>query len=331
MRKLSEDISSGNFQQFYLLYGQESYLKRQYRKRLTDAMLPGGDRMNYAYYEGRQLPVGEIIDLAETLPFFAERRLIVIENSGWFKTANDRINDYMTHVPETTFFLFVESEVDKRGKLYKLISKNGYCVSMDRQKPAQLEKWVSGRCRKLGFSITRPALDRFLVMTGDEMDNIDNELQKLTAYCHGRDVIRPEDVEAVCCSQVPDEIFTMTDAISDRNAKKALDAYSSLLERREEPLRILAMLVRQFNILLRIRSLMDDGISGSAMASYISLHPYVLKKSREQARRFRQATLLSALKDCGQTEQDIKTGLLPDRMGVEMLIIKYSRDASRAI
>ena len=81
MKSLNEDIKSGTFKQAYLLYGEEAYLKKQYKDKITAAMFPDGDRMNYAYYEGKGINPGELIDLAETMPFFADRRLIVVENS----------------------------------------------------------------------------------------------------------------------------------------------------------------------------------------------------------------------------------------------------------
>ncbi len=85
MKSLNEDIKTGNFKPVYLLYGEEAYLKKQYRDRITKAIFPDGDTVNYAYYEGKGINPGELIDLAETMPFFAERRLIVIENSGFSK------------------------------------------------------------------------------------------------------------------------------------------------------------------------------------------------------------------------------------------------------
>ena len=82
MKKLNEDFKSGKFEQVYLLYGEEGYLKKQYKKRFIKAMIPEGDTMNYAHYEGKNIPVKEVIDLAETMPFFAEKRLIVFENTA---------------------------------------------------------------------------------------------------------------------------------------------------------------------------------------------------------------------------------------------------------
>ena len=107
-------LSRDNLRHIYLLYGEEDYLKKQYRDRLVKAMLPEGDTVNYAHYEGKGLPVGEIIDLAETMPFFAERRLIVIEDSGLFKSSAAEFADYIKNLPETTCFLFVENEIDKQ-------------------------------------------------------------------------------------------------------------------------------------------------------------------------------------------------------------------------
>ena len=102
MKTLNEDLKSGQFKQVYLLCGEEGYLKKQYKNRFVKAMLPEGDTMNYSYYEGKNTPVKEAIDLAETLPFFAERRLIVFENTGFFKTAAGAdLADYIKDMPET--------------------------------------------------------------------------------------------------------------------------------------------------------------------------------------------------------------------------------------
>ena len=133
MKNLNEDLKTGNIKQAYLLYGEEAYLKKQYRDRLTKAVLPEGDTVNYAHYEGKGINVPEIIDLAETMPFFAERRLIVVENSGFFKNAAPELADYIKTMPDTACFIFVENEVDKRNRLYKAVKDKGRVVELGRQ------------------------------------------------------------------------------------------------------------------------------------------------------------------------------------------------------
>ena len=90
MQRINEDIKSGRLKQMYLLYGEEAYLRKQYKDRLRHALAADGDTMNYSYFEGKDISVGAVVDLAETMPFLAERRVIVIvqgrrgENGGVF-------------------------------------------------------------------------------------------------------------------------------------------------------------------------------------------------------------------------------------------------------
>ena len=85
MKTIDEDIKSGQFKKIYLLYGDEAYLKKQYKDKLKKALVQPDDTMNFTAYEGKDTNPKEVIDLSETLPFFADRRVILIENSGFFK------------------------------------------------------------------------------------------------------------------------------------------------------------------------------------------------------------------------------------------------------
>ena len=150
MKSIDEDIKTGQFQNVYLLYGEEAYLKRQYKEKLLKAMVTQGDTMNFSAYEGKDIAQGELIDLAETLPFFAERRVILVEDSGFFKNSAEELAAYIPEVAESTCFIFVESEVDKRNKLYKQVKKSGRIVCFERQNDEILMRWVGGRLKKEG-------------------------------------------------------------------------------------------------------------------------------------------------------------------------------------
>ena len=88
VKVLSQHIKSGEFKPVYLIYGPEDYLRKQYRDKMKTAII-GQDTMNYSYFEGKNISVKALIDLGETLPFFSERRLIVVENSGFFSSAQE--------------------------------------------------------------------------------------------------------------------------------------------------------------------------------------------------------------------------------------------------
>ena len=133
MKNLNADLKSGNFKQVYLLCGEEAYLKNRYKKRLREALVGAGDLMNFTSYTGKGIDVKQVIDQAETMPFFAERRLIQIEDSGFFKNACPELAEYLPTMPPETYMVFVESEVDKRGKLYKAVKASGRIVELGRQ------------------------------------------------------------------------------------------------------------------------------------------------------------------------------------------------------
>ena len=81
MKSIQEDIKNQQFKPVYLLFGEEAYLRQQYKQKLLDALMPEEDTMNYSRYEGKGIEPREIIDLAETMPFFADRRVILLEDT----------------------------------------------------------------------------------------------------------------------------------------------------------------------------------------------------------------------------------------------------------
>lgn len=325
MKSIDEDIKSGSFQPVYLLYGEEAYLKKQYSRKLQQALSKPDDTMNAAFYEGKNINPGEIIDLAETLPFFAEHRLIMLENSGVFKSSAEELADYMKHVTETTCFVFVEDEVDKRSKMYKAVKNAGRVVEFPRQTEEVLTRWILARLGREQKKITRPVLQLFLEKTGNDMENIEKELEKLFCYTLGRDVISAEDVEAVCVAQTTNKIFEMVNKIAERNQKQALDLYYDLLALKEPPMRILFLIARQFQILLQVKDLKRQGYDNKFIASKVKIPEFAVRKNFAQAGSFTVGQLQEAVEDCVQMEEDVKTGNLNDRLAVELLIVKYSR------
>ena len=132
MKNINQDIEKKEIKQFYLLYGAEDYLKQQYKDKLVKELVDLEDNMNLSYFEGNGLNLEEVFGLGETLPFFAEHRVLVLENSGLFKKAPENIEKKLAAFPDSTHVIFVEKEVDKRNRLYKWLNKEGYAAFMDK-------------------------------------------------------------------------------------------------------------------------------------------------------------------------------------------------------
>lgn len=324
MKMLMEDIKNKQFKNIYLLTGEEVYLRMQYRKKLKEALVEDGDTMNVAVFSGKGTDPKEIIDLAETMPFFAEHRVIMIDDSGFTKNACPELADYVTQIPESTCIILNEAEVDKRGKLYKAIKSNGRVVEFARQDERTLMRWVLTMLKKEGKNITEDTMKAFLGRTGADMENISKELEKLICYTMGRDTITTEDVDMVCTEQTENRIFDMVQAITEQNQRKALDLYSDLLAMKEPPMRILFLITRQFHQLLLLKGLAAEGLDRGELAKKAGIPPFALGKYQAQAKRFTKAQLRQAVEDCVSTEEQVKTGQIGDQISVELLIVKYS-------
>lgn len=320
MKRITDDIKSGNIKKLYLIYGDEAYLRKQYKDMLKKAIV-GDDDMNFNYYEGKDINIKALIDQAETMPFFAEKRLIMVENSGLLKAGGDELNDYLKEIPETTYFVIVESEADKRSKLFKTCSSVGVAVEMKTPDAMVLKKWINKGFADNDKKITERDIEYLIETVGEDMVNIKNEINKLVSYVGDRQIVTSNDIDEICIRLVSNHVFDMVEAIGMRKLDKALELYYELLTLKEPPFRILSLIARQFNILLQTRELMLNNTPSKLIAEKIKVPPFFVNKYINQAREFDMPTLKKALEKCVQADEDIKTGRMQDRLSVELLIV----------
>lgn len=324
MKSLQEDIKNQDFKRVYLFFGEEDYLKQQYKSKMKRALCPEDDTMNFSLFQGKKTEPKEVIDLAETMPFFAERRVIFLEDTGFFKNQCQYLPEYLASLPEYLCMVFIESEVDKRSRMYKAVKKYGRAVEFARQDSAILMRWVLGILNREGKKITQRDMESFLERTGTDMGNIENELEKLLSYTMGRDVITSSDIQQVCTTQITNHIFDMIRAVTEKKQKKALDLYYDLLALKEPPMRILFLLARQFNLILQVKELAGEGYDQSAIAKKTGLQPFVVRNYMTYARKYGTRELRDMVQECVELETKVKTGQITDTLSVELLLVKFS-------
>lgn len=323
MQLIKEHIKQNTYKPVYLLYGAETYLKNLYRNKLKVGIMGDSDDMNYAHFAGKGIDISSIMEIAETLPFFNDRRLITIEDSGLFKAQSD-LADYIKTIPETTHIVFVETEVDKRNRLYKAVKDVGTISEMNGLGDKNLKLWILSILNKEDKKITENTLMYFLGKTGTDMGNISQEMEKLICYTMGRAIITVEDIDAICTSQITNKIFLMIDAIASKKQSKALELYYDLLSLKEKPLSILFLITRHFNLLFQVKDLSALNFNSTIISQKAGLPPFAVSKYIVQSKNFTKDILKEALNTCADTEEQIKSGRLIDVMGVELLIVKYS-------
>ena len=324
MKVIKEHIKSGSFKQFYLLYGEESYLIKLYRDKLKDAILGELDQMNFSRFEGKDIDLNEVNDIAQTLPFFSDKRLILIEQSGYFKAQSD-LNDILLKAPSSTIFIFAELDVDKRNKAFKLINDRGTVSEMKGLDDKNLRLFVVSLLRPSNKMITQNVCDYLLDKTGTDLDNIINEVEKLISYTLDRDTITKEDVDTIVTSQITGKIFQMMDAIGLKQQSKALSLYYDLLSVREKPPHILFQIMRHFNNLMQVKDLSSQGFAARLISENVGIPPFTVSRYINQTRNFSMEQLHKSLKLAADTEEQIKTGQINDKIGVELMIIGFSQ------
>ena len=233
--------------------------------------------------------------------------------------------EYLGKMPESTYLIFIEDELDKRNKLYKEVQKHGRCVELGKQDEMTLLRWVASYVKKEGKQITEQTVRHFLAKVGTDMENIQRELEKLFCYALEKNSISVEDVERICTTQISNQIFDMVNAVADKKQRVALNYYYDLLALKEPPMRILFLLTRQFKLLLEVKILDQNGVAKKEIAEKTGLNPFVVGKYQLQARTFSTTVLRDILENSVEFEECVKTGRLTDMLAVELFIMKYSQ------
>lgn len=324
MKQLSTDIKEGQFKRAYLICGEEDYLKINFKNQMIKA-IAGDDTMNVGMYEGKNIDINEVIETADTFPFFAQYRLILMEQTGLFKSGGDQLAEYMSQVPESTVFIFVENEVDKRSKLYKAVNKNGYVCEINKQKEADIAIWAARIFDNSKKRITKANMSYLIANVGTDMETLSKEIEKLICYCLKKNTIDKEDIDQVCIKQLNVRIFDMIDAIAAKNQKKTLDCYYELLAEKEPAMRILFMISRQFNLMLQAKDFSGRGMNREQVASAMGVQGFIAGKCITQSGNFSVNELKMGLAESVKTDEMIKSGLIDETIGVELLLVKYSK------
>jgi len=328
MKKLWDEIKTGDLSRCYIFYGSEQYLKKQYENRLKQEFTGeiSGD-MNISIFNG-EADVNNIIDAAETMPFFAEKRLVLVKDSKLFKAGrkndSEQMADYIETIPQSTCLVFIEDEVDKRGRLYKVVAKAGRGIEFKTPEEKELVTWAQKQLKLSGVNIDTRTAGYFFGCIGSGMENAESELGKLAAYKGQGGVVTTQDIDEICTRSLEAKVFDLVDAIGARKTDRAVEIYRGMIMAKDAPMMILTMITRQFRLMLQCKVLLEGGTPQQNIATVLSQKDFVVRKCLAQAKNFTVETLKDAMKDCLEADIDIKTGKIKDDLAAEMIVIRYS-------
>ena len=331
-KKLWDDLQKGILSKLYLLFGEEEYLVGFYAKAIESAAkkTANGAVFYKDVFEGAR-PVSDIIFAASSVPFEPGRRLVLVRDSKLFasgrKADSEAIADFLPNIPGDTIMVFAESDVDRRLRLFKKAQETGSAVNCERQTPQALAKWLGRQAKAKGVSLSADVASHIIATCGNSMTSLFFEMEKLTAYAAEAKIITSADVAEVAIPSLEARIFGLTKAMGQGSAKEALGHFASLMKLRESPLMVLTMIARQLRLMLLCKLGQQKSIPRAKLAGDLKVRDFVVSEALQQARRFSGEELLGLLRDCLDTDVKIKSGLLPEELGVEMLLARVAAHA----
>ena len=156
------------------------------------------------------------------------------------------------------------------------------------------------------------------------MEFISHELEKLIAYTGDRTEITMQDVEFVVSDRTEEDSFALANAMSERDGRKALDAYYDMIRLGSNMIGVITMLYHQFNVLLMIKGMLKKGMNNEAMGQKLGYKPFAVGKRVAAASHYTEREIRSFINECAETRENITKGLADPNLSVEKLIIKYS-------
>lgn len=323
MKTIRDHIEGRTFSRVYLLFGEETYLVNQYRDLLVKALVNDGDTMNFTTYSSDTFNVDSVAGDIVTMPFLAEYRVVLVEDSGIFDKSDEKLLESVEQMGDENVLIFCEKKVDKRKKLYTSLNKNekASCLEFATPDTATLTKWIAGILSEGGINVRATVPDKLINACGSNMHALKNEASKLHDYCIERGEITDEDVAAICVNPVEDKVFEMCECISKKDSAKALSLYNDLYILKTSPMTVIYLISRQFNLLLQVKQLLSEDKKPAEVASFIKLPEFAARKHISICSRYSDTDLIKAVDRCQEADLSVKTGMLTDVNAAENLIV----------
>lgn len=308
-----------------LIYGEDEWVKNEALKKIKAQTVDETDLMNYSYFEGKDIDVNQIIDQGETMPFFANEKLIVIKNSGYFKVGKKddtgKLLDWLKEKPEYSLIVFIEQEIDKRNTLYKYIQKEWKVIEGNTPTEDALLRIISTACSQRNLRIDSELIKYLAFNLPKQVSHMLVELDKLASFV-GEDKVTREAIDAVCIFSLEQRVFELLKAVSQNQTKLALNIYNKLIESKESPIGVLVLIGRQYRQLLQVKYLQRNNGNAKTIGQTIGVPYYVAQDLAIQAQRFSFKTLQEILVLCLESDEAIKTGKMEPIKCIELLIIR---------
>ncbi len=335
---------------YYIFHGEDEFSRAEEVKKLRAKM---GDAqfadLNTTFLEGRSVTFGELRHHCDAIPFLSDKRLVIVEglltrlNPRQKKTEGEgeepaeaesnpelagALIEYLPNLPETTRLIFVENKtLAKNNAVLKLAEKdkkNAHVKAFNAPSADNLPHWILDRAESKGAKIEFSAANDLAMFVGADLRALDNEIEKLLTYRAG-ETIRREHVRALVAPVQEQSIFELVDALGKRDTATTLELLHEQLRHNAPPLYLLAMITRQFRMLLQVRDLASREMTPDQIREKLGLHPFVVRKVSDQARNFSIEQLELIYRKLLDVDIAMKTSQGDPVVNLDVLVVELTK------
>ena len=324
-KEFAKQLTAGSLPSVLLFEGEEEYLKQTALKDLRAALLPPGmEQMNEVVLDAPETDA--LIAAAETLPFLADRRLILVRDHPALTgraEGDERLVSYLPQVPSSSLLLFYCTvKPDGRKKLYTAIKKLNGIVSFTPLRDRELTTFVTGAFRDLGKECDERTADYLIFTCGTDTSRLLTEVAKIAAHAGENSSIHPDDVSALATPSTECTIFQMTDAVVAGQSGRAFTLLRNQLLSGTDRVAMLAMLLRQYRLLQHIKIMQYEKRDNAFIRSSLGVPPFAVEQYFRQAAQYTGSQVKQAVQICFDTEYGIKSGRLNQEGALEAAVLK---------
>ena len=308
----------------YVFQGQETFLIEEAVEIVKQRLIQGSaaDFNVDKFAVGGDFDIRNVLDLAQTMPFLSKWRLIIVTDVQELSASvQNQMVAYLSNPNPSTCLVFTATKLDSRTKFTQAVKQHGEIVQFWKLFDRDVPPWIMARAKREGYTIASQAATYLFELVGNDLRQLENELQKITAFLPGKE-ITPEAVRQVVGDVRERDVFELMEAMSTRDVAKALKILAQLLTEGEEPLKILAMMSRQFRLLWKTKAHLhaQRDLAAPQLAGKLGVSPNAAEQLQRQVQRFSQVQLKNSFKRLSDVDKALKTSSNAPNILLEALL-----------
>ena len=307
---------------FYLIYGTN---KSQISKKIEELK----NKLNVSEIIKYSLDKDNLEDIildASLVNMFSNIKLILVSDANIFATSKKDINtkpleDYFDNYNSDTYIIFVseQEKVDTRKKIYKKIKEHGEIIEITKTSKLDIKKFILNTLKQNEYTIEN--IDYLVDKIGTNIDNAENELNKLMIFKMDEKNISNNDIDKLIIPSLEDEIFALSDAVIKNETKRSLDLLEEFINKNYDEMQIIILLASSFRFMYQVKHLSNKNMSSDMIAKELSANPYRVKINLKNCYYYNEDDLLSYIKKLADLDKNIKLGLIDKNLGLQLFLM----------